>query len=410
MSAIKIFTFGCKVNQYDSQIFRQLFSRKGYDISDSKSYDIAFINTCCVTLKAQNECRRTIERLLKKGKQVWVSGCWVEKEDFCQDLAGVVVFPRKFLFEQAQENGIRTINTFYAHNRAFVKVVDGCENYCSYCIVPFVRGKIRSRPIADIISEIRTLVEKEFCEIVLTGVDLGSYGKDIGVSLKDLIKKISDISGLRRLRLSSIEVFHLSEGLLELLSSCKNFCPFFHIPLQSGSSSVLKMMGRSYTYQQYKHCINHIRSIWSIATITTDIMIGFPTETKVDFYQTISAIEECKFLKVHLFPFSLHKQTFAARFGNKISEKEKKTRFLQANEIAGSVSMAVKKHFIGRDLFVFVENNTEGFWFGYSENYIPVLIDTDDVLKGKIVRVIPEGLKNIGNQVYLLARKFSISP
>lgn len=410
MSTIKIFTFGCKVNQYDSQIFRELFSSRGYNISDSNSYDIAFINTCCVTLKAQNECRKTIERLLKKGKQVWVSGCWVEKEDFYCNLEGVVVFHRESLFKQAQENGIRTINTFYAHNRAFVKVVDGCENFCSYCIVPFVRGRIRSRPISDIISEIRILIEKSFCEIVLTGVDLGSYGKDIGVSLKDLIKEIAKISGLKRLRLSSIEVFHLSDGLLEFLSSYENFCPSFHIPLQSGSSSVLKMMGRPYIYQQYKNCINRIRSIWSIATITTDIMVGFPTETETDFYQTISAIEECKFLKVHLFPFSLHKQTFAARLRNKISEKEKKTRFLQANEIAGRVSAAVKKHFIGRDLFVFVEGKREGVWFGYSENYIPVLIDTDAVLIGNIVRVTPEGLKNIGNQVYLLARKFSISP
>ncbi len=408
MSAIRIFTFGCKVNQYDSQIFRELFLDDGYDVTDSNYYDIAFVNTCCVTLRAQNECRRTIERLQKMGKQVWISGCWVEKEDFYCNLPGITVLRREFLYRQAQIKGIRKVSNFYAHNRAFVKVVDGCENFCSYCIVPFVRGKIKSRPIYDIVEEVSNLIKKSFCEIVLTGVDLGSYGKDTGTSLKDLIREISCIPGLKRIRLSSIEVFHFNEKLLELLSLCSNFCPSFHIPLQSGSSSVLKMMRRPYNYKQYKHFIDRIRSIWDIATITTDIMVGFPGETEIDFYQTISAIEECGFLKVHLFPFSLHRQTSAANLENKISEKEKRARMLKATEVAHNVSTTVKQQFIGKTLSVFVEKNTDGLWFGYSENYIPVLIDADIELTGRIVRTVPEGLRNIEKQTCLLARKFSI--
>ncbi|HPP66375.1 MAG TPA: MiaB/RimO family radical SAM methylthiotransferase [bacterium] len=410
MNTIRIFTFGCKVNQYDSQIFREFFLKKGYQITDSQQYDIAFINTCCVTIKAQNECKKTIKKLLSKGKKVWVSGCMVEKENISNIFPECILMPRQVLFEQALGGGIKTISSFCGHSRAFIKVVDGCENHCSYCIVPFVRGKIRSRRIADIREEIIGLINKFFCEFVITGIDLGAYGKDIGVSLKDLIKEISPIQGLKRLRLSSIELFHISDGLLDVLRSCENFCPSFHIPIQSGSSAILKMMGRSYTKENFTDCIKHIRSIWNNATITTDIMIGFPGETDMDFSDTLSVIEECEFLKVHLFPFSLHKQTSAAKRAFQISEKEKNLRMRQAFVKATDVAISVKKGFIGKRLPVFVEKKMNGLWFGYSNNYIPFLIDTESNLKGKIVNVVGEELVFIGEQTYLLSKEFSILP
>ena len=410
MKTIKIFTFGCKVNQYDSQIFRELFLKKGYAIVDSDAYDIAFINSCCVTIKAQNECRRIARKLLREGKRVWISGCWVEKDDFNNDFPGVVVLRRHLLYQQAYRKGISSISGFYAHNRAFIKVVDGCENFCSYCIVPFVRGKVKSRPIYEIVEEIKNLTEKSVCEVVLTGINLGSYGIDIGTSLKDLIKVISEIPGLKRLRLSSIEALYVDDGLLEALSLCKCFCPCFHIPLQSGSSSVLAAMNRPYNYQVYKDCIDKIYSIWSNATITTDIMIGFPTETEVDFLQTLSAIEECGFLKVHIFPFSLHKQTSAAKLKNNVSLKEKKLRMLKAIQVSNSVSTKIKSQFIGRTLSVFIEENINGLWSGYSENYIPNLIYSDMDLQGRIVSVIPEKLMDNNKQISLFSKKISILP
>jgi len=410
MKTIRIFTFGCKVNQYDSQIFRELFLKSGYSIVDKDDYDIAFINTCCVTIKAQNECRKIAGKLLRKGKRVWISGCWVEKDDFNNNFPGVVILRRHLLYQQAYKKSIRSISGFYAHNRVFIKITDGCENFCSYCIVPFVRGKIKSRPIYEIVEEIKNLTEKSICEVVLTGINLGSYGIDIGTSLKDLIKATSVISGLRRLRLSSIEAFYIDDELLELLSLCRCFCPCFHIPLQSGSSSVLAAMNRPYNYQQYKSCIDKIRSVWNYATITTDVMIGFPTETEVDFLQTLSAIKECGFLKVHIFPFSLHKQTPAAEFKSDISLKEKKSRMIRAIQVSNNVSAEIKSQFIGRVLSVFIEGNINGLWFGYSENYIPNLIYSDIDLRGRIVDVIPERLMDKNKQIYLFSKNISILP
>ncbi|HOK79858.1 MAG TPA: MiaB/RimO family radical SAM methylthiotransferase [bacterium] len=409
MEKIRIFTFGCKANQYDGQVFRELLSRQGYEVVDT-SYDIALINTCCVTKRAENEARKLTKKLLKNGKTVWVTGCWVEKDDLPSLFPEIKVFRRNQLYYEAKTSGIRGIESFYGHTRAFVKVVDGCENFCTYCIVPYVRGKIKSRQIDEIAGEIRTLIDNGFREVVLTGIDLGSYGKDTGSDLVELIQKISVIEGLARFRVSSIEMFYITDKLLETLVHCENFCPSFHVPLQSGSSRILEKMGRPYKYHEYKERLDKIRSVFPSAGFSTDIMVGFPGETEQDFEMSIKAILECKFLKVHVFPFSPHSQTPASHLPEMISEKKKKERVLKMIEVADLVSSEVKRSFIGKKSIVLIERKINQLWSGYTENYIPAIINSKRNLCGTLVEICPESMMKLENVEYLYSKKFSILP
>lgn len=402
MKSLRFFTFGCKANQYDSQFMMEFFSKQGYSI-DNRDYDIAVVNTCCVTKKAESEAKTLIKKLVKNKKQVWITGCLVEKNSF--SMPETKILKRGFIYQQAKLAGMQGIEYFYSHTRAFVKIVDGCENFCSYCIVPFVRGKIKSREISEIISEVKKLVENSYKEIVFTGIDLGGFGKDTEESLKELLQKVNKVKGLERFRLSSIEVFYIDDELLKVLKKSDKFCPSFHIPLQSGSDRILKLMGRPYSFVQYKNTLEKIKAIFKDVCFTTDIIVGFPGETEDDFELSLKAIEECSFLKVHIFPFSLHPQTKAASLPDRISELTKKQRLKRAIELAEKVSLQVKKQFIGKKLKVLVERKIDDFWFGYSQYYVPVVIDSPLILAGKIIEVLPQETKTIKNTVYLFAKQ-----
>lgn len=403
MERIRFFTFGCKTNQYDTQVFRHLFSKVGYIISDDASqYDIAVVNTCCVTKKAEKEAKRLIRKLISLGKRVWLTGCLVERKQSL-DFQGIYILPRQLLYERAISMGIRKISSFHNHTRAFVKIVDGCENFCSYCIVPFVRGRIKSRGVSDILDEIKQLAMNSHKEIVLTGIDTGAFGKDTGQSIIDIIKGIEEIDAVARFRLSSIEVFYIDDNLCHALASSRKFCPSFHIPLQSGSDRILGLMKRPYLFSQYKKRIEMISSFFNYVTFTTDIMVGFPGETEKDFEMTVEAVKECKFLKVHLFPFSLHPETTAASLPGKISPQVKKKRLEKLFQITQEVARKVKEEFIGKRCRVLVEERINNFWSGYSEHYIPVLINSPDNIANKIVEVEPQCLKEIEGNVYLFA-------
>ncbi len=408
MEKIRFFTFGCKVNQYDSQIFMELLSEQGYQITDENHYDIALINTCCVTKKAEKEAKRLIRKLVDTGKMVWITGCLVEKDDLVSIFSDARIIRRNIFYQQAESKGIDKIKTFHSHMRAFVKIVDGCENFCSYCIIPFVRGKISSRPISKIINEVKVLADNSYKEIVLAGIDLGSFGKDTGENLKDLVKQINEIKGLARFRLSSIEVFHLNEQLLDVLCLCDKFCPSFHVPLQSGSDRILKLMGRPYSFSDYKRKLEQIEARFKNITFTTDIMIGFPGETQSDFDLTLQAISDCKFLKVHIFPFSPHKQTKAASMPENVPDTVKKERLRKAMQFTERISADVKRSFIGKQCDVLVEAKLSDFWFGYSEHYIPVLIDSSEQLSGKILKICPKEIKSFGNTDYLFAKSSTL--
>ncbi|MGC8976604.1 MAG: MiaB/RimO family radical SAM methylthiotransferase [Candidatus Ratteibacteria bacterium] len=378
---VEILTFGCKVNQYESQLIKENIEMN----ENFKDGDIVVINSCCVTEKVERDVKKKIKKLLKEKKKVYLTGCLVEKNGIKDEIAGVKIIKKEEFFKYKNR-----ISNFDSHTRAFIKIEDGCENFCSYCIIPYVRGNVRSRSQNDIIDEINCLAERGYKEIVLTGIDLGAYGKDIGTDLISLIEKIERIGNVKRIRISSIEIYYINEKLIDFLKFCEKFCPHFHIPLQSGSDRILNLMRRRYTFDDYYRKIEMIKEKIENVTFTTDIMIGFPGEKEDDFEKTCNAVEKIEFLKLHIFPYSERENTPATKFPEKIDERIKKERFKRLQKIASLSSKKVKEKFIGKNLTVLFERKKEIFWEGYSGNYIPVIVNSQKDLKNQIVNVVPE--------------------
>ncbi|HOL22259.1 MAG TPA: MiaB/RimO family radical SAM methylthiotransferase, partial [bacterium] len=385
-------TYGCKANQYDSQLLVENLLDDGYEMTTFKDAGIVIVNTCCVTGKAEKEARSFIRKAAGEGKEVWVTGCAVKRDGFVEK-AGVIV---KVLSDIKLKK--KTISHFYNHTRAFVKIEEGCENFCSYCVVPYVRGKVRSRNEDEIVEEVKTLCGNGYKEIVLTGIDTGAYGMDTGTDIIKLIERLKDVEGLKRIRLSSIEVFYLTDKLIDYLVLNELFCPHLHIPLQSGSDKILKLMGRRYTFSEYLQRIERIkkRDRYDRFTFTTDIMVGFPYEEDDDFRLSLKAVEEIGFLKVHIFRYSAREGTYAFSIGGNVSEEMKKERERELELIAGKGSIKAKKQFTGKILDVLVERQAENGWEGYSSQYIPVCI-SDEIERCLINEIISFVAKNIGS-------------
>jgi len=385
-------TYGCKANQYDSQLLVENLLDDGYEMTTFKDAGIVIVNTCCVTGKAEKEARSFIRKAAGEGKEVWVTGCAVKRDGFVEK-AGVIV---KVLSDIKLKK--KTISHFHNHTRAFVKIEDGCENFCSYCVVPLVRGRVRSRDEEEIITEVRALCSNGYKEIVLTGIDTGAYGRDTGTDIIKLMERLKDVEGLKRIRLSSIEIFYLTDKLCDYLVSNELFCPHLHIPLQSGSDRVLKLMRRRYTFSEYLQRIERIkkRDRYDRFTFTTDIMVGFPYEEDDDFRLSLKAVEEIGFLKVHIFRYSAREGTYAFSIGGNVSEEMKKERERELELIAGKGSIKAKKQFTGKILDVLVERQAENGWEGYSSQYIPVCI-SDEIERCLINEIISFVAKNIGS-------------
>ncbi|HOK56048.1 MAG TPA: MiaB/RimO family radical SAM methylthiotransferase [bacterium] len=382
----KVITFGCKVNQYESQLIKENIEKD----DNFKSENIVILNSCCVTEKVEKEVKKKIKKLLKEGKKIYLTGCLIKKNGKLRELENINFVERDFFLKFKDK-----IERFDEHTRAFVKIEDGCENFCTYCIVPFVRGKVKSRKEKDIIEEIKKLGENGYKEIVLTGIDLGSYGKDTGEKLLSLLEKIEEIKEIKRIRLSSIEIYYINEFFINSLKKINKFCPHFHIPLQSGSDRILNLMGRRYTFNDYLEKIDMIKENIDRVTFTTDVIVGFPGEKEEDFEKTCMAIDKIKFLKVHIFPYSERKNTVAINLPDKVEEKTKKERFKKILKISNYSSKKVKENFIGKKLEVLIEEKTGNFLKGYSENYIPVIVNSDKNLKNEIISVTAEKiLKN----------------
>ena len=381
---MEFITFGCKVNQYETQLLKENFP-----YIDVIPDNICIINSCCVTNKVEKEVKSTIRKKQKEGKNVWLTGCFINEEKIKFLFPSIKIFNK---FEFCKE--IKTIKSFNNHTRSFVKIEDGCENNCSYCIIPLVRGKVKSRDDEEIIEEIKKLTESGYKEIVLTGIDLGAYGKDNGKKITTLIEKISKVKNLKRIRLSSIEAIYINKALVDFLSSLDIFCPHFHIPLQSGSDKILKMMKRNYNFSQYMKKIEIIKKIMKNVTFTTDIIVGFPGEKEDDFNQSCKAIEEINFLKVHIFPFSPREGTKAYFMENKVDYKVKKEREKVLSYSVKKEREKVMKKFLSLPLSVLFEKKEENLWTGYSENYIPFSVISDDDIKNEIVKVIGKEIKN----------------
>ena len=397
-----IYTLGCKVNAYESEVMKEKLLASGY-IYDEEHPDIVIVNTCSVTNMADNKSKKMVrhfKKLFPKSKIV-VAGCSAEnkeKEYSNMDIDILIGNVKKSeIVELLKEDNYKyfahtrklpfedmTINSFTTHNRAFIKIEDGCDNFCSYCIIPFTRGSIRSKDFEKVISEVKTLVEHGHKEIVLTGIHTGSYNSE-GKDLTDVIHEISKIDGLERIRISSIEATELNDKFLEELKVNSKICNHLHIPIQSGSNTILKSMKRKSTLDEYEKIIDKVRNVRPNISISTDLIVGFPGESEELFKETLNTLNRIKFSKIHVFPYSKRDGTAAALMPNQIDEAIKKDRSRVVFELSSKFEEEYAIKFIGSEIEVLVETGN----IGTSSNYLKVLLN-DNFKVNSIVKVIPK--------------------
>ena len=387
---IKFYTLGCKANQYDTQSIRERFLSNGYkEINNGRSSSNYLINTCTVTAAADRKSHNIIRHYIRENPRakIIITGCLVEKDNASlAKIKGIDFIISKRFFPDG-------ISNFSGHTRAFLKIQDGCNNFCAYCKVPLVRGASRSRQLEEIISEAKRLVKNGFKEIVLTGICLGAYGQDLSdkTNLVSLIEALEKIEGLLRIRLSSIEAGDVNNDLIKKMVSSPKLCRHLHIPIQSGDDEILKNMNRSYRAKDYLKLIRKIKKYIADIAITTDILVGFPSETETNFQNTVNLIKKVTPLRTHIFPYSPRQGTLAAeKFGKKqIDYKIIQSRLEYLKKIADHCSLNFKRKFLKKTMNVLIEERADkqGFWQGHTDNYIKVLVKSKLNLKNKLVRV-----------------------
>lgn len=412
---VGICTLGCKVNAYESEYVMSLFKEKGYEIGDfTEICDIYIINTCSVTNTSDSKSRKMIHQAVRRNKNACVvaMGCFIEaNKDIYIDGVDILIGnkDKSKIVDLVEEyfknrNEIRNlyedlgtefenmeIHSFDGRTRAFVKIQDGCENFCTYCIIPYVRGKCRSKDPDLVIEEITSLVNNGYQEIVLTGIHTGNYGADLDIDFASLIERIVHIPKLHRLRISSIEATELNDRVLKLLENNSVIANHLHIPLQSGSKSVMKAMNRKYQKEEYEEIINKIRSIRPDISISTDVIVGFPGETEEDFIESYEFCKKIGFSKIHVFPYSLRDGTAAAKFKNQVDSKIKKERVKKLTELSNELEEEYMKKFVGKEIEVLVERTSNEESFGHTSNFllvkIPKKYHQEDLVTVKIERV-----------------------
>lgn len=412
---VGICTLGCKVNAYESEYVMSLFKEKGYEIGEfTDKCDIYIINTCSVTNTSDAKSRKMIHQAVRRNKDACViaMGCFIEaNKDIHIDGVDILIGNKDkskivSLVEEyfKNRNEIRNlyedlgtefenmeIHSFDGRTRAFVKIQDGCENFCTYCIIPYVRGKCRSKDPDLVIEEITSLVNNGYQEIVLTGIHTGNYGADLDIDFASLLERIVHIPKLHRLRISSIEATELNDRVLKLLENNSVIANHLHVPLQSGSKNVMKAMNRKYQKEEYEEIINKIRSIRPDISISTDVIVGFPGETEEDFIESYEFCKRIGFSKIHVFPYSLRNGTAAAKFKNQVDSKIKKERVKKLTELSNELEEEYMKKFIGKEIEVLVERTSDGESFGHTSNFllvkIPMEYHQEDLVTVKIEKV-----------------------
>ena len=396
---VAIYTLGCKVNLYESEVIMNSFKKSGYEIVDFEdNADIVIINTCTVTNTSDKKSRNIIRQAVKKHEKavIVVMGCYsqvrsadIKEIDGVDIIIGntkkskVVSLVEEYLKNKKSITEIDDImhtdfepmelDTFETRTRAFVKIQDGCNNFCSYCIIPYSRGNIRSKEKDDVVSEIKCLVKNGYKEVVLTGIHTGHYGKDkYDYDFSDLLSELCKIDNLKRIRISSIEITELDSKFIDVLKNNKVIVNHMHIPLQSGCDKTLKEMNRKYDTKYYLDKINLIRSIRPNISITTDLIVGFPNETEEDFNNTLSFLRKVKFSKIHVFPYSRRKGTKADLMDNQIDEQTKHKRVKEVLRLSEELEIEYMNKFINTDVLVLIEKFENGIISGHTENYIPV--------------------------------------
>ncbi len=382
-------SIGCRTNQYEIQALKEQLEAVGC-LYVEKDADLCIVNTCSVTQGAESSSRRAIRSLIKQHPKarIIITGCLALRAP--EGLKGEIIPKKESIVKTLFPNRLIppfSISKFSNHTRAFVKVQDGCNNFCSYCIIPYVRGRSRSRDTKGIVEEVKGLIENGHKEIVLTGIDVGDFN-DNGRLLSDLVRTLDALDGLKRLRISSINPNQVDEKMVEIILSGRNTCHSMHLVLQSGSTKILQEMRRLYTREQFLETTALFRKRSADFIFTTDVIVGFPGESEEDFEQTLSLIKEVQFAKVHMFPYSERPGTRAERFSDKVPSQvitERKERLLK---LAEEIALEVREKYVGEEAEVLTEVSSNTKWLnGQTRNGLPVLLPRESAQPNELIQV-----------------------
>lgn len=414
MLNVSFITLGCKVNQFESEAMMELFEKEGFKIIPAcEKSDIFIINTCAVTKESDRKSRQLINKAKRINKNAIVAavGCSVQlnSERISEETSVDIVIGTKnkseiarLIKEKLNNRDIYVnVDKFRPHEsfeelsisrehdktRVNIKIQDGCNQFCSYCIIPYVRGPIRSRDSKDIIREVNALSENGYKEIVFNGIHVTSFGKDLGKedALISLIEDINGINGIERIRLGSLEPSIITESFMQRLSKLHKACDHFHLSLQSGSDTVLERMNRRYTSSEYNQKIDLIRKYMPDSGITTDIIVGFPGETNEEFNETLEFVKKTNFSRIHVFKYSVREGTKAAGFENQVDEKIKSERSKRLISLADESAQDFMNYMLGKTVSVLIEKKVDNLYEGYTTNYIRALIESKKNIENQII-------------------------
>lgn len=424
MKKVAFYTLGCKVNQYETEAMLELFEKEGYEKAETEDYaDVYVINTCTVTHMSDRKSRQYIRRMKKKNPDaiIAVVGCYsqvspeeilsidevnlvmgtndrkkiveeVEKIDASRKVSTVDDIMKVKAFEEIE------INKTNGKTRAFMKIQDGCDRYCSYCIIPYARGRVRSRDLESIVKEVENLASNGYKEVVLTGIHVASYGKDIkdsDIKLLDVIKQINDIEGIERIRLSSVEPILFTDEFVEAVSTMDKVCPHYHLSLQSGCDETLKRMKRRYTTEEYKAIVDRLRAAIPNVSITTDVIVGFPGETNEEFDKTYEFLKDIELTHMHVFKYSPRKGTPAATMENQVDPSTKHDRSEKLLQLNEENFNKFGQKMLDKEFNVLFEQKVgDNKYEGLTENYVKVIVESDNDISEQILKVKIKDVKN----------------
>lgn len=432
MKKAALHNLGCKVNAYETEAMQQMLEAAGYEIVPFSDYaDIYVVNTCSVTNIADRKSRQMLHRAKKRNPSAIIvgAGCYIQTKEalgLSEEGIDIVIGNNKkhelikliseYESSHKQTKSVEDINRkeqeyeeiflekAAGHTRAFIKVQDGCNQFCTYCIIPFARGRVRSRKIEDVLAEVERLAKNGYQEIVLTGIHLSSYGAESGETLLNLIRQVHKVEGILRIRLGSLEPRIVTEEFVKGLCELPKLCPHFHLSLQSGSDTVLRRMNRHYNTEEYEAGCRILRKYFTHPAITTDVIVGFPGETEEEFAETTAYLKKIRFYEMHIFKFSKREGTKAAEMPNQIPEERKNQRSAVLLTLEKEMSKEFRDYYLGKDVLALMEEEQliagERYFVGYTAEYIKVAVRTKENLTNRFVEGRIAG--KLVEDVYLL--------
>ncbi len=411
-------TLGCKVNQYETEAMREALQNLGHTNDKSLPIDAVIINSCTVTAESDRKTRQLVRRMRRQYPNaiIALTGCMVQafpdeannlldadivigNRDVSKIVNAINQYDNKRIFEISEHRSGDLYNTiglssFNERTRAFMKIQDGCDRFCTYCIIPFARGRVRSRSVTEIKNEAKRLANNGFGEIVLVGINLTSYGKGENFDLCDAIDAVCEVDGIKRVRLGSLEPDHITDEMLSRMKAQPKFCPQFHLSLQSGCDNTLKRMNRHYDTRFYEDLVKRIHAIFTDAAITTDIMVGFAGETDEEFHESVEFAKKIGFARAHIFAYSRRSGTVAAGLKTQVSNAEKQRRARLMTEATKQTETEFLKAQIGNVYPVLFESQDNAVAQGYTPNYTRVIVNTNQTLSGEIKEVLVKSVVN----------------